>query len=56
MRVGILREIKEDEHRVSMTPAGVEVMRQSGHAVLLEKNAGTAKSTSPFFTWQHRQQ
>lgn len=42
MRVGILREIKEDEHRVSMTPAGVEVMRQSGHAVLLEKNAGMA--------------
>ena len=41
MIVGILKEIKAEENRVCMTPAGVEVMRQNGHAVLVEKNAGT---------------
>jgi alanine dehydrogenase len=40
MIVGILKEIKTEEHRVSMTPAGVEVMRQNGHTVLVEKDAG----------------
>ena len=40
MIVGILKEIKSEEHRVSMTPAGVEVMVKSGHEVLVEKSAG----------------
>lgn len=40
MIVGILKEIKAEENRVSMTPAGVEVMRQNGHTVLVENNAG----------------
>lgn len=40
MRVGILKEIKAEENRVSMTPAGVEVMRQNGHEILVEKAAG----------------
>ena len=40
MIVGILKEIKTEENRVSMTPSGVEVMKQNGHAVLVEKNAG----------------
>ncbi|OEU67835.1 MAG: alanine dehydrogenase [Desulfobacterales bacterium PC51MH44] len=40
MIVGILKEIKTEEHRVSMTPAGVEVMKQNGHTVLVEKKAG----------------
>ena len=41
MIVGILKEIKMEENRVSMTPAGVEIMKQEGHGVLVEKNAGT---------------
>ena len=41
MIVGILKEIKVEENRVSMTPAGVEVMKQNGHTVLVERNAGT---------------
>jgi len=41
MIVGILKEIKAEENRVSMTPAGAEVMKQNGHTVLVEKNAGT---------------
>jgi alanine dehydrogenase len=40
MIIGILKEIKTEENRVSMTPAGVEMMRQSGHDVLVERNAG----------------
>jgi alanine dehydrogenase len=40
MIVGILKEIKAEENRVSMTPAGVEVIKQNGHVVLVEKAAG----------------
>jgi alanine dehydrogenase len=40
MIVGILKEIKTEENRVCMTPAGVEVMQQNGHTVLVEKSAG----------------
>ena len=40
MIVGILKEIKAEENRVSMTPAGVEVMIHNGHTVLVEKAAG----------------
>ncbi len=40
MIVGILKEIKSEENRVAMTPAGVEVMLQNGHTLLVEKNAG----------------
>jgi alanine dehydrogenase len=42
MIVGILREIKAEENRVSMTPAGVEVMRHNRNTVLVEANAGKA--------------
>jgi alanine dehydrogenase len=41
MIIGILKEVKAEENRVSMTPAGVEVMRQKGHTVLVEKGAGS---------------
>jgi alanine dehydrogenase len=40
MIVGVLKEIKAEENRVCMTPAGVEVMKQNSHTVLVEKNAG----------------
>ena len=42
MIVGVLKEIKAEENRVSLSPGGVEFMRQNGHAVLVEKNAGRA--------------
>ena len=41
MNVGVLKEIKAEENRVAITPAGVEVMRKHGHTVLVEKNAGS---------------
>jgi len=40
MIVGILKEIKSEENRVSMTPAGVEIMKQRDHKVLVEAAAG----------------
>ena len=40
MIIGILKEIKPEENRVSMTPAGVEVMIQNGHTLLVEKDGG----------------
>ncbi len=46
MIVGILKEIKSQENRVCMTPAGVEVMKQNGHSVLVESNAGVGSGFS----------
>ncbi len=41
MIVGVLKEIKAEENRVAMTPAGVEIMKLSNnHTVLVEKSAG----------------
>jgi len=40
MIVGILKEIKAEENRVSMTPGGVELLVEHGHTVLVEKDAG----------------
>jgi alanine dehydrogenase len=40
MIVGVLREIMAEENRVSLRPAGVEVLSGGGHTVLVEKGAG----------------
>ncbi len=40
MIIGILKEIKAEENRVSMTPPGVEVLIMNGHEMLVEKGAG----------------
>ncbi|WP_300456699.1 alanine dehydrogenase [Desulfobacula sp.] len=40
MIIGILKEIKPQENRVCMTPAGVDMMKAHGHTVHVEKNAG----------------
>jgi alanine dehydrogenase len=42
MNVGVPRETKPDEYRVSMTPAGVRELAEHGHEVLVESGAGTA--------------
>ncbi len=42
MIVGIPKEIKADENRVAMTPAGVEVMKHHRHEILIQKQAGQA--------------
>ncbi len=40
MIVGIPKEIKEDEYRVGVVPAGVRTLEQHGHTVLVEVGAG----------------
>src|SRR5437016_2650342 len=40
MLVGVPREIKPNEHRVAMVPAGVDALRRAGHEVLLAPDAG----------------
>ncbi|MDO5523471.1 MAG: alanine dehydrogenase [Bacteroidia bacterium] len=40
MKVGIPKEIKPQEGRVAMTPAGVYELTQRGHQVFMQKNAG----------------
>ncbi|UCD89964.1 MAG: alanine dehydrogenase [Desulfobacterales bacterium] len=46
MRVGVLKEIKTKEHRVSMTPGGVEQMVAHGHEVMVETEAGGGSAYS----------
>ncbi|MFQ5646958.1 MAG: alanine dehydrogenase [bacterium] len=41
MIIGIPREIKDNEYRVGMIPAGAADLTASGHTVLVEKEAGT---------------
>jgi len=40
MIVGVPREVKHDEYRIAMIPAGVYALTQAGHRVLVEKQAG----------------
>jgi alanine dehydrogenase len=40
MLVGVPTEIKEDEYRVSLTPAGARELAEHGHEVLIQAGAG----------------
>jgi alanine dehydrogenase len=40
MVIGVPKEIKSDEHRVAVTPAGVEALAREGHEVIVEAGAG----------------
>lgn len=40
MLVGVPKEIKDNEYRVAMTPAGVQQLIEQGHRVLVETKAG----------------
>jgi alanine dehydrogenase len=44
VKVGIPREVKDNEFRVAMTPAGVHELTRSGHQVLVEHAAGVGSS------------
>ncbi|MCW2600638.1 MAG: ald [Frankiales bacterium] len=46
MRVGIPKEIKNNEFRVAITPAGVKELVSHGHEVFVEKDAGVGSSIS----------
>ncbi|MDX6287301.1 MAG: alanine dehydrogenase [Frankiales bacterium] len=44
VKVGIPREVKDQEYRVAATPAGVHELVVAGHPVLVEKEAGVGSS------------
>lgn len=46
MIIGIPKEIKNNENRVAITPAGVDAFYKAGHTVLIETNAGLGSSYS----------
>src|SRR3954466_3882659 len=40
MKIGVPREIKTNENRVALVPAGAEALVGAGHSVMMEKGAG----------------
>jgi len=46
MIIGVPREIKPNENRVSLVPAGAELLKQHGHTVLVETDAGLGSGFS----------
>ena len=46
MKVGVVKEIKPDEYRVALTPAGARELVQRGHDVLVEAGAGEGSAFS----------
>lgn len=46
MIIGVPKEIKNNETRVALTPAGVEAFRKAGHQVVIENNAGAGSGIS----------
>ncbi len=44
MIIGVVKEIKTDEYRVSLTPAGARELSAAGHEVLVERGAGVGSS------------
>jgi alanine dehydrogenase len=44
MKVGVPTEIKPDEYRVALTPAGVRELCEHGHEVLIQAGAGEGSS------------
>jgi alanine dehydrogenase len=46
MRIGVVKEIKPDEYRVALTPAGARELLQRGNEVLVEASAGVGSAFS----------
>jgi alanine dehydrogenase len=46
MIIGVPTEVKEDEYRVAITPAGVRELTSAGHTVLVQKGAGDGSAMS----------
>jgi alanine dehydrogenase len=44
MRIGVPTEIKTDEYRVALTPAGVRELVDAGHEVVVQRGAGTGSA------------
>jgi alanine dehydrogenase len=46
MRIGLPKEIKDNEGRVGMTPGTIKALAKQGHKVLVERGAGAGSSIS----------
>jgi len=46
MEFGIPKEVRDLEHRVGLTPAGVNALVEAGHTVYVERNAGAGAGFS----------
>lgn len=46
MIIGVAKEIKNNENRIGLTPAGAETLIKAGHTVLIEKNGGCGSGFS----------
>jgi alanine dehydrogenase len=46
LKIGVAKEIKPDEYRVALTPAGARELGQRGHDVIVETGAGEGSSFS----------
>ncbi len=46
MKVGVPSEIKTDEYRVALTPAGVRELTDAGHQVFVQSGAGEGSAIS----------
>ena len=46
MRVGVPKEVKSDEYRVSVMPVGAELLVKAGHEVFVETQAGVGSGFS----------
>ncbi|MFI0417110.1 alanine dehydrogenase [Spongiactinospora sp. 9N601] len=44
MQIGVPREVKDNEYRVALTPAGAHEFVRHGHQVLIEREAGTGSA------------
>ena len=49
MLIGVPKEIKRQEYRVAITPAGVEALTALGHRVMVEQGAGVASGFTDDF-------
>ena len=44
MQIGVVKEIKQDEHRVALTPAGAVELRRRGHDIVVDEGAGVGSA------------
>src|ERR1035437_862032 len=46
MLIGVPKEVKADEYRIGMIPAGVDILTRGGHKVLMESHGGVGSGSS----------
>ena len=46
MKIGLPKEIKDNEYRVGLTPAGVQALKDAGHELFVQKSAGEGSGFS----------